>query len=54
MDFIHKMYSVGRVINDITIRNMLEKHLIRSEGFRRIQALTGFLKLSRDIKYKRL
>ena len=50
VDFLHKMYRGSRTINDLQLRIMFEKHLIRSESFRRIQALVGLLKVSSQIK----
>ena len=50
VDFLHKMYRGLRVINDQKIWIMFEKHLIRSESYRRIQALIGLLKMSKDLK----
>lgn len=41
VDFLHKMYKGLRVINDMNMWIMFEKHLIRSESNRRIQALIG-------------
>lgn len=47
--FVHKMYRGMRVINDLQLRKDFEKHLIKSESFRRIQALVGLLKISEEI-----
>lgn len=47
--FVHKMYRGMRVINDLQLRKDFEKHLIKSESFRRIQALVGLLKVSETI-----
>ena len=38
VSFIHQMYRGLRVINDRTLEAAFEKHLIKSESFRRIQA----------------
>ncbi len=43
------MYRGMRVINDLQLRKDFEKHLIKSESFRRIQALVGLLKVSETI-----
>ncbi len=50
VSFIHQMYRGLRVINDRTLEAAFEKHLIKSESFRRIQAIVGLLKMSSDIK----
>ena len=50
VDFVHHMYRGLRVINDLQLQKDFEKHLIKSESFRRIQALVGLLKMSKDIK----
>ena len=47
--FVHKMYRGLRVINDLQMQKDFEKHLIKSESFRRIQALVGLLKISEEI-----
>ncbi len=44
------MYRGLRVINDRQLADAFEKHLIKSESFRRIQAIVGLLKMSRTIK----
>ena len=49
VSFIHKMYRGMRYINDLQLLKDFEKHLIKSESFRRIQALIGLLKLSEEI-----
>ena len=49
VSFIHKMYRGMRYINDLQLLKDFEKHLIKSESFRRIQALVGLLKLSEEI-----
>lgn len=50
VDFVHEMYRGLRVINDRKLAGDFEKHLIKSESFRRIQALVGLLKMSKTIK----
>lgn len=50
VDFVHEMYRGLRVISDRQLQEAFEKHLIKSESFRRIQALVGLLKMSRAIK----
>ena len=50
VDFVHQMYRGLRVITDRQLQAAFEKHLIKSESFRRIQALVGLLKMSRSIK----
>ena len=50
VDFVHHMYRGLRVITDLQLQKDFEKHLIKSESFRRIQALVGLLKMSKDIK----
>lgn len=50
VDFVHEMYRGLRVINDRQLADAFEKHLIKSESFRRIQAIVGLLKMSRTIK----
>ena len=50
VDFVHQMYRGLRVITDRQLEMDFEKHLIKSESFRRIQALVGLLKMSRSIK----
>ncbi len=47
--FVHKMYRGLRVINDLQLQKDFEKHLIKSESFRRIQALVGLVKVSEEI-----
>ena len=42
--FIHQMYRIMRFINDRILKADFEKHLIKSESFRRIQAIVGLLK----------
>ncbi|MBP3742746.1 MAG: hypothetical protein J6J00_07150 [Treponema sp.] len=48
--FIHQMYRIMRFINDRIIKADFEKHLIKSESFRRIQAIVGLLKMQPSIK----
>lgn len=48
--FVHQMYRGLRVITDRQLQKDFEKHLIKSESFRRIQALEGLLKMSEEIK----
>ncbi|MBO4857467.1 MAG: hypothetical protein J5527_03010 [Treponema sp.] len=48
--FVHKMYRGMRYITDRQLEAAFEKHLIKSESFRRIQALEGLLKISEEIK----
>lgn len=50
VDFIHKMYRALRSIDDKQLRIAFEKHLIRSENYRRIQGMVGLLKMSKDLK----
>lgn len=50
VDFIHQMYRGLRVITDRQLQAAFEKHLIKSESFRRIQAVIGLLKMSAQIK----
>ena len=48
--FIHQMYRIMRFINDRILKVDFEKHLIKSESFRRIQAIVGLLKMQPSIK----
>ena len=50
VDFIHIMYRALRSIDDMQLRIIFEKHLVRSESYRRIQGMVGLLKMSKDIK----
>ncbi len=50
VDFIHFMYRALRSIDDKQLRIIFEKHLVRSENYRRIQGMVGLLKMSKDIK----
>ena len=49
LKFVHKMYRGLRVIDDPQLRRSFERHLIKSESFRRIQSLVGTLKISEEI-----
>ena len=48
--FIHKMYRIQRYIPDQLLKQEFEKHLVKSESFRRIQAIVGLLKMQPSIK----
>ena len=48
--FIHQMYRGLRFITDSNLKEAFERHLIKSESFRRIQAMEGILKMSEEIK----
>ena len=50
VDFVHQMYRGMRFINDPNLRTAFEKHLIKSESFRRLQSLIGICKMSKEIK----
>lgn len=50
IDFIHKMYRALRSIDDLQLKILFEKHLVRSENYRRIQGMVGLLKMSKDLK----
>lgn len=50
VDFVHQMYRGLRFITDRNLQAAFEKHLLKSESYRRIIALLGLLKMSRDIK----
>ena len=50
VDFIHQMYRGLRIINDKVLAAAFEKHLIKSENLRRIQAIIGLLKMYGAIK----
>ena len=50
VDFIHIMYRALRSIEDTQLKIIFEKHLVRSESYRRIQGMVGLLKMSKDIK----
>ena len=47
VDFVHKMYRAMRFIEDPKLKIQFEKHLIRSESFRRIQGFVGLLKMQK-------
>lgn len=49
LNFVSKLYRAQRFIADPRLRRDFEKHLIKSESFRRIQALVGMLKYSEEI-----
>ena len=48
--FIHQMYRIQRYIPDPILKQDFEKHLIKSESFRKIQAIVGLLKMRPEIK----
>ncbi len=48
--FIQKMYRGMRFISDRNLQTAFEKHLLKSESYRRIMALEGLLKISEEIK----
>lgn len=48
--FIHQMCRIQRYIPDAILKQDFEKHLIKSESFRRIQAIVGLLKMQPSIK----
>lgn len=50
LEFVHKMYRGLRCIKDPVLKADFEKHLIKSESFRRLQALNGVLKMTAEIK----
>ena len=47
--FVHQIYRSRRYIEDRLQQESFEKHLIKSESFRRLQAIAGILKM-RDRK----
>lgn len=49
LDFVHKMYRGLRFITDLQLQRDFERHLKKSESFRRIQALVGTLKMTQEI-----
>lgn len=51
-DFIHQLYRVLRVINDVNLQYAFEKHLMKSENFRRIIAVLGIMKMTESIRIK--
>ena len=52
VEFVHQMYRGLRFITDLELQRAFEKHLIKSESFRRIQSLIGLLKMSKTIKVR--
>ena len=50
VDFIRQMYRGTRFIKDPQLAIDFEKHLIKSEAFRRIQAMIGLCKMTKEIK----
>lgn len=44
MNFIHKLYYMQRYITEPLIQDEFEKHLKKSESFRRFQAIIGYIK----------
>lgn len=52
VEFVHQMYRGLRFITDLELQRAFEKHLIKSESFRRIQSLIGLLKMSKGIKVR--
>lgn len=48
--FIHQMYRGIRFINDRKQQEDFERHLIKSESFRKLQAIAGILKMTKSIK----
>ena len=50
IDFVHLMYKGLRYITDRNMQAAFEKHLIKSESYRRIMAMIGLLKMSGEIK----
>lgn len=50
LDFIHSMYRGLRVIKDPKLAADFEKHLIKSESYRRLQALIGVCQMNKSIK----
>ncbi len=52
VEFVHQMYRGLRFITDLELQRAFEKHLIKSESFRRIQSLIGLLKMSKAIKVR--
>ena len=51
-DFVHQLYRVLRVINDIQLQTAFEKHLIKSESYRRLLAALGIMKMTAGIRIK--
>lgn len=50
VDFIRSMYRGTRYIKDPQLAMDFERHLIKSETYRRIQSMIGMLKMSKEIK----
>ncbi len=48
--FVHQVYRSLRYIPDKYQQENFEKHLVKSESFRRLQAIAGILKMSKEIK----
>ena len=48
VEFIHQMYRGVRYIKDPQLAIDFERHLIKSESYRRIQSMIGLCKMSRD------
>lgn len=48
--FIHQMYRGIRFISDRKQQEDFERHLIKSESFRKLQAIAGILKMTKSIK----
>lgn len=51
-DFVHEMYRALRVINDIKLQSDFEKHLKRSESYRRILSAIGIMTMTESIRIK--
>lgn len=52
VEFIRKMYRATRYIKDPQLAVEFERHLIKSESFRRIQAVIGLCKMAKEIKVR--
>ena len=50
--FIHEMYRVLRVITDIKLQSDFEKHIMRSENYKRILAAIGIMTMTESIRIK--
>ncbi len=50
INFVHSLYRTLRQIKDPYLAADFEKHLIKSESYRRLQGLVGMLKMSEEIK----
>ncbi len=48
--FVHLMYRGQRYISDRNMQIAFERHLVKSESYRRILAMIGLLKMSGEIK----